>query len=55
LISLAIGLYFLLNPEAPAQYGSSYSSGVVSIQKLTLGDTFTIVGAIFLAAAWRPR
>jgi hypothetical protein len=35
--------------------GSLFPGGVANLQKLTIGETFTIVGAIFLAAAWRPR
>jgi hypothetical protein len=57
----AIGLVFLLNPEAPVDrsslglYESALPGGVANLHKLALGQTFTIVGAIFLAAAWRPR
>ena len=63
LACLAVGLYFLLNPAvdnfdaylAGIQTGISVPREVVNIHRLTLGETFTIVGAIFLAAAWRPR
>jgi CheY-like chemotaxis protein len=48
----------LLNPGV--QVDSALSGGLIpgevaNPQKLTIGETFTIVGAIFLAAAWRPR
>jgi hypothetical protein len=47
LVSSALGLYFLLTSPGDA--------GVADAQRLALGATGTIVGAIFLAAAWRPR
>jgi hypothetical protein len=27
----------------------------VNFQRLAIGQAFTVAGAIFLAAAWRPR
>lgn len=47
LVSAAVGLYCLLTGGG--------DSGAVNAQRLTLGATGMIVGAIFLAAAWRPR
>ncbi len=47
LVSSALGLYFLLTSPGD---GSAFN-----VQRLTLGETGTIVGAILLAAAWRPR
>lgn len=55
------GLYLLVNPGVKVDaaslgaLGASIPSEVVNLQRLTMGETFTIVGAIFLAAAWRPR
>jgi hypothetical protein len=55
---MAAGLYLLLNPGVHVDSelaGGLFPGGVANLQKLTMGETFTIVGAIFLAAAWRPR
>ena len=45
--STGLGLYFLLTGPG--------DGGAGNLQRLTLGETGMIVGAIFLAAAWRPR
>lgn len=45
-ICIVIGLWFLL--VAPSEGG-----GIANIHRLTLGETFTIVGAIFVSAGWR--
>ena len=45
--STGLGLYFLLIGPG--------DGGAANLQRLTLGETGMIVGAIFLAAAWRPR
>jgi hypothetical protein len=51
ILCLVVGLYFLfVAPGDTAVLGHD----VVNIQRLTIGETFTIIGAIFLAAAWRP-
>ena len=53
---MLVGLYFLLiapGETVSGEYGLTRE--VVNIQRLTIGETFTIVGAVFLAAAWRPR
>jgi hypothetical protein len=55
LLCVAIGvaclvgaLYFLvLNPGS--------GGDIVNLQKMTLGETLGISGAVFFAAAWRPR
>jgi hypothetical protein len=54
---VAIGLYFLvLEPgAATGDYTGLVPSRVVNLQRLAMGETFTICGAVFLAAAWRPR
>ena len=52
-LSLLIGLYFLIDPTTGSS--SEYGSQVANIHKLTLGETFSIMGAIFLAAGLRPR
>jgi hypothetical protein len=50
-ICMAIGLYLLLvNPGADTEMGV-----IVNLQKLSIGQTFSIVGAIFIAVQWRPR
>lgn len=48
LLCLAIGLWFLV--ASPSE-----GEGVVNLQRLTIGETSSIAGAIFLAAAMRPR
>lgn len=50
LIGLALGFYFLY-----VEPTSSTSTTTVNLHRLTLGQTATIVGAIFLAAGIRPR
>jgi len=57
---MLVGLNFLFNPGVPVDgayrgIGSVLPDNVVNLQRLTMGETFTIVGAIFLAAAWRPH
>lgn len=56
-LCLAIGLYFLFNPttDISSVYGAEDLPKVANIHKLTLGQTFSIIGAIFLAAGLRPR
>jgi hypothetical protein len=52
LLCTVIGLYLLIDPSAAkAIVGPS----IANLHKLALGQTLTIVGAIFLAAAIRPR
>lgn len=47
---LIVGLYFLLlDPSMPS------SAGIVNIQKLSIGQTMSVVGAIFIGFQWRPR
>lgn len=56
---LMIGLCFLvLKPGTTVVEPTSYSGDthdVVNIQRLALGQTFTVSGVLFLAAALRPR
>jgi hypothetical protein len=66
---LAVGMYFLvINPSAsfplplntsqpPATSGTPITSpsNVVNLQRLSIGETFTICGVILIAAEWRPR
>jgi len=53
------GLYFLL--VAPGETVSGLGAlgqsdmRVANLHRLTLGETFTIVGAIFSGFAWRPK
>lgn len=59
-LCLAIGISLLLNPEAPVDLSplgldSRDLPKVVNFQKLVLGHALTTAGAIFCAAAWRPR
>jgi hypothetical protein len=52
-VALLIGLFFLIDPSSGSpEYGMPH---VANIHKLTLGQTFSIMGAIFLAAGLRPR
>jgi len=54
LACIAVGLYYLvLHPSNPDEYGSD--SGTITLHRLVLGQTATIAGVIFCAAAWRPR
>jgi hypothetical protein len=53
------GLYFLLVAPSETVSGVGGLLGrddvrVANIHRLTLGETFTIVGAIFMGFAWRP-
>lgn len=50
-VMMLIGLYFLVSPGG----GEVLGQEIVNIQKLTIGETFTISGAVLLAAALRPR
>lgn len=51
---LVAGLYFLI--LAPSEGTSEYlGRDIANLHRLTLGQTFSIMGAIFLAAALRPR
>ena len=40
--------YLAFNPTAG--FGDT-----VNVQRLTIGETFCIVGAIFMGFAWRPK
>lgn len=57
LLCAGVGLYYLLvEPSAPdATDFLGTGRGTVNLHRLYLGQTLTIVGAIFLAVAWRPR
>lgn len=44
----ATGMYYLLNPAVG-------NSETINLQRLTMGETFTIVSAIFCGFAWRPK
>lgn len=50
---LAIGLWYLV--VSPGLGSALLGQDVVNLQKLTIGETSSIMGAIFLAAAARPR
>lgn len=54
---LVAGLWFLFNPGVDSGSASTslLSGSVVNLQRLTIGETFSIVGSVFLASAWRPR
>ena len=45
----ATGMYYLVIAPAVGE------SETVNLQRLAMGETFTIVGAIFAGFAWRPR
>lgn len=57
LLCAGVGLYYLLvEPSVPdATDFLGTGRGIVNLHRLYLGQTLTIVGAIFLAVAWRPR
>lgn len=56
LTCLAIGAYLLLDPTVTVPgYAGIDTEKVANIHMMTLGETLSIVGAIFLAAALRPR
>jgi hypothetical protein len=54
LVFWAFGLWFLFNPSVPID-SDTVSQSVVNLQRLTMGETFTIAGSVFLAVAIRPR
>ncbi|WP_311950446.1 hypothetical protein [Halomonas piscis] len=47
--SVLIGGFVLVNPTAGGE------SNVANFHMLTIGETLSIVGAIFIAMQWRPR
>jgi hypothetical protein len=61
LLFLLLGLYLLVvAPGIPAGAADTLPDSlagirVVNFQRLAMGQAFTVAGAIFLAAAWRPR
>lgn len=56
LACLFAGGYFLINPTvAVPSYAGIGTDQVVNFQKLVMGATLSLVGAIFLAAGIRPR
>jgi hypothetical protein len=55
ILFMLVGVWHLLNPGLPGYEGALLGRGVANLQRLAIGETFTIAGAIFLATAWRPR
>lgn len=56
LACLAIGGYLLIDPTITVPgYAGIGTEKVANIHMMTLGETLSIIGAIFLAAAIRPR
>lgn len=62
LLFFAVGMFYLFNPAAPTDPETAVGSlaaalpmRVANLQRLAIGQTFSIVGAIFCAVAWRPR
>jgi hypothetical protein len=54
IVFLAVGFWFLL--VSPGEGDAAIlGQTVVNLQRLTIGETSAIVGAIFLAAGIRPR
>jgi hypothetical protein len=49
---LAGGYFLLIAPGGSTEFGAR---AIANIHRLTLGETSSIVGAIFLAAGIRPR
>jgi len=56
-ICFSVGIYFLLDPTVWTSSTSktSETTSVVNLQALGIGETLSVVGAIFIAAEWRPR
>lgn len=58
-VLLLIGLNFLVFepglPSPDALVDSMAGIRAVNFKRLAMGQAFTVAGAIFLAAAWRPR
>lgn len=48
-LGVVAGVYLLINPEAVG------ARDVVSLQKLAMGQAFTIAGAVLIAAQWHAR
>lgn len=56
LACMAIGAYLLIDPTVSVPgYAGIGREKVANIHMMTLGETLSIVGAIFLAAGIRPR
>lgn len=51
-ISLVAGLVFLVFNPLGAAHGSA---DIINLQGMFIGTSLSIVGAIFVAAEWRPR
>ncbi|MGE4366186.1 hypothetical protein [Thermomonas sp.] len=55
-VCLAVGGYLLMDPTSAKAGPLGIDIGkVVNLQLLTIGQTLAVMGAIFLAAAIRPR
>ena len=54
-LALLIGLYFLLVPSGDSVEFGGRSMDVVNLHRLYIGQTSTIVGAMFLLAGLRRR
>jgi hypothetical protein len=50
---IAVGGYFLLNPSDSSI--ENLGRNIINLQRIALGQTLAIVGAIFLAVGIRPR
>lgn len=55
-VCLAVGGYLLMDPTSAKAGPLGIDIGkMVNLQLLTIGQTLAVIGAIFLAAAIRPR
>lgn len=61
IVLMGIGAYFLVNPGVTVDtsglsaLGVASETSIVNLQKLVVGQTCAIMGAIFFAMAIRPR
>lgn len=57
ILAVLVGLWFLLVHPGDPSVGDVLGNGreVVNLQRLAVGQAFTVAGSVFLAAAWRPR
>ena len=58
-LALLVGLVFLFDPgvdvATSGRFGLEETTRVVNMQRLAIGQTLTLAGAIFLGFAMRPR
>lgn len=55
ILSMLAGMFFLLFSPSSSMGQNNLGMGVVNLNDMFFGSSLTIVGAIFVAAQWRPR